>query len=552
MYTIKNKISAVLILLVVIMSSCKNLAEMNINPNGVDPANASPNLLMATVITSTGGMVLGQGYGDIAGVMQHTQKDGWSGGHNRYDWSDQSWAGNYATLRNTQEMLKKSKASSLDFQAGVAMLFKAYNFGMIADLWGDAPFSQALRGEEGSAYFKPAFDSQKDIYLGVIALLDSANTMFSKDQSQYKEISSPQDIIYAGNVSKWRKFANSMALRYYLRISTKEPAIAKAGIEKITGQPDKYPLILNAADDANYSFIGLSSADSWPTNTKFSSDISNYTRVKMCATLLNKLKSYSDPRISIWAAKVKIPLQVDPSKAADYDQIINGVRIISKEKADEYQKKYGVPLDLDQEYVGYPPAWSTFEFFYNLSPNLNQGDANPHASQLNEIYKDASGPLLKVRMLSAAEVHFGLAEIALKGWNAGGTAAAHYNAGVQASLEAWGLGDNYETYITNSGVAYNGSLAQVMEQKWIASWTAATESWLDFNRTGLPALVSGPTGKRPVLPVRFMYGNNEVLYNPDNTNDAVNKLELSSYSSTDGKNGNWSKNWLQQGTGKPW
>ena len=552
MYTIKNKILTVFILLVVIMSSCKNLAEMNINPNGVDPANASPNLLMATVITSTGGTVLGLGYGDIAGVMQHTQHDGWSGGHNRYDWSDQSWAGNFATLRNTEEMLNKSKAAKLDFQTGVAMLFKAYNFGLIADLWGDAPYTQALRGEEGSAYFKPAFDSQRDIYLGIIAMLDSANTLFSKDPSAYKEVSSSQDIIYAGDISKWRKFANSLALRYYLRISTKEPEIARVGIEKITGQPEKYPLILSAADDASYSFIGLSSADSWPTNTKFSADVSNFTRVKMCATLVLKLKSYSDPRLGIWAAKVKTPLQVDPSKPDDYDVTANGVRVVSQKIANDYQEKFGLPLDLDQQYVGYPPAWSTFEFMYNLSPNLNQGDLNPHASQLNDIYKEAAGPLLKVRMLSAAEVHFDLAEVALKGWNSGGTAADHYNAGVQASLDAWGLGDNYDAYITKTGVAYNGSLAQVMEQKWIASWTAAAESWFDFNRTGLPALVSGPTAKRAVLPVRFQYGNNEVLYNPENTQMAIDKLELTNYSSTDGKNGNWSKNWLQQGTGKPW
>ena len=552
MYTIKNKISAVLVLLAILIVGCKNLEEMNINPNGVDPANASPNFLMATVITSTGGNVLGMGYGDIAGVMQHTQKDGWSGGHNRYDWSDQSWAGYYGILRNAEEMLKKSKAASLDFQTGVAMVFKAYNFGMIADLWGDAPFRQALKGEQGSEFFKPAFDSQRDIYLGVIAMLDSANTLFSKNQSEYKEVNPTQDVLYEGNVAKWRKFANSLALRYYLRISTKEPTIAKAGIEKITGQPANYPLILDAADDANYSFIGLSSGDSWPTATRFSSDISNFTRIKMCATLVKKLQTLSDPRLGIWAAKVKIPLVVDPSKPDNYDQIVNGKRIISKKIADDFQAKYGAPLNLDPEYVGYPPAWSTFEFFYNLSPNLNQGDANPHASQLNDIYTQATGPLLKVRMLSAAEVHFGLAEVALKGWNAGGTATAHYNAGVKASLEAWGLGNSYDTYITKSGVVFSSTLAQVMEQKWIASWTAAAESWFDFIRTGLPALVAGPTGKRAVLPVRFTYGNNETLYNPDNSKSAIDKLESTPYNSTDGKNSNWSKTWLQQGTNKPW
>jgi Starch-binding associating with outer membrane len=551
MYTIKNTLSAALVLLAFLTFSCKNLAEININPNGVDPSTTSPNFLMPTVITATGSAVIGLGYGDLAGVMQHTQKDGWSGGHNHYDWSDQSWAGYYGTLRNTEEMLKKSKASKLDFQTGVAMIFKAYNFGMIADLWGDAPFSQALKGEQGAEFFKPAFDSQKDIYMGVIAMLDSANMLLSKNLSDYKEINSDQDVLYGGDVAKWRKLSNSLALRYLLRISSKEPAAAQAGIEKITGQPNNYPLILDAADDASYSFIGLSTGDSWPTATQFSSDLSNFTRIKMCATLLKKLENYSDPRIDVWAAKVKVPIVIDPGVADDYDQTIDGKRHISQKIADDYQTKFGLPLDLNQQWVGYPPAWSTFEFLYNLNPSLAQGSANPHASQLNDMYTNASGPLLKVRLVSAAEVNFSLAEIALKSWNAGGTAESYYKKGIKASLTTWGVSGSYDNYIATDGVAFNGSLAQVMEQKWIASWTAAQEAWFDYNRTGLPVLISGPATKRPVIPVRFTYGNNEVLYNPTNSNAAISKLEATPYS-TDGQNSNWSKNWLQQGTNKPW
>ncbi|MCX6226828.1 MAG: SusD/RagB family nutrient-binding outer membrane lipoprotein, partial [Bacteroidia bacterium] len=149
MYTIKNKIPATLALFVVFMMSCQNLDEMNINPNGVDPANAHPNLLLSTVITYTGTTMVGLGFGDIAGVMQHTQKDGWGGGHDGYDWSNQDWAGNYGILRNAEELLKKSHEKGLAFHEGAALVLKAYNFGLIADLWGDAPYSKALLGELG-------------------------------------------------------------------------------------------------------------------------------------------------------------------------------------------------------------------------------------------------------------------------------------------------------------------------------------------------------------------------------------------------------------------
>lgn len=552
MYTIKNKIPVALILFIIFLISCQDLEKMNINPNGVDPANANPNLLISTVITSTGQVVVGLGFGDIAGVMQHTQKDGWSGGHNGYDWSNQDWSENYGILRNIEEMLKKSQEKGLEFHEGAALVMKAYNFGLIADLWGDAPYSKALLGELGGSNLKPVFDSQKDIYTGILASLEDANTLLSKSQSDYKDINTTQDVLYEGNVALWRKFANSLALRYYMRISAKDPTMAKAGIEKIASQPDLYPVILETTDDAGFGYIGNSSGDSWPCNTTFDISETNYRRLKMCSTLVEKLQSISDPRLGVWANKIQIPLVIDPTKADNFDQIIDGKRVIAQNVADKYTATFGAPLDLDPEYVGLPPSWSIVPQSYNLCPNLEQAPINPHASHLNDIYKKASGPLLKARIMSAAEVNFILSEAALKGWSVNGTAIDYYNAGVKASLDAWGLGTSYNAYIARAGVAYNGTLNQIIEQKWIASWTAAAESWFDYRRTGLPALIPGPVSKRAALPLRFYYGINELSFNPVNAQIAVDNLEETSFSTSDGNNSPWSRMWLLQGTGKPW
>jgi len=552
MYTIKNKVSAILVLLAVIIFSCQDLEEININPNGVDPATANPNLLIATVITSTGQTVVGLGFGDIAGVMQHTQKDGWAGGHNGYEWSNQDWSGYYGILRNSEELLKKSKAMGLEFQEGVAMVMKAYNFGLIADLWGDAPYSKALKGELGGENLKPVFDSQKDIYTGVLALLDSANTLLSKNQGSYLDINTTQDVLFDGNVAQWQKFANSLALRYYLRISTKEPAIAQAGIENIATHPGQYPLMLDALDDASFPYIGNSNSDAWPCNTTYDISETNYRRLKMCSTLVEKLQALNDPRLGIWANKIQIPLVIDPARPDDFDQIIDGKRVIAQNVADEYTATFGGTLNLDPEYVGLPPSWSIVPQSYNLCPNLEQAPINPHASHLNDIYKKASGPLLRARVMSASEVNFILAEAALKGWSVNGTASDYYMAGVEASLTTWGLASSYDTYITNPGVVYNGTLEQIIEQKWIASWTAAAEAWFDYRRTGFPALTAGVVSKRPVLPLRFYYGINELSFNPVNAQNALNNLETTTYTAPDGNNSPWSKTWLLQGTGEPW
>src|SRR5690606_33779171 len=116
---------------------------------------------------------------------------------------------------------------------------KSLMFGLITDLWGDAPYSQALKGdEEGRENRFPAYDSQQSIYEGILADLEEANTILS---GEVTGAPGSADIYFNGDVMKWRRFANSLALRYYMRLSEKMPAVAKAGIERIVGNPSQYP-----------------------------------------------------------------------------------------------------------------------------------------------------------------------------------------------------------------------------------------------------------------------------------------------------------------------
>ncbi len=528
--------------------SCKDLDEININPNGIDPAKTNPKFLLGTVITETGTRVLGLGFGDIAGVMQHTQKDGWASGHNSYDWTtSQNWDDYYGNLRNAEEMRQKAHNMGLEFYEGAALVFKAYNFGIIADIWGDAPFSDALKGEEGVA--KPVYDSQRDIYLGILAYLEEANTLLSKGQSQYT-VDNTLDVLFGGSVIKWRKFANSLALRYYLRILDKEPSIAEAGIAKIINNPDKYPLTLDHADDAAFAYVGSSGSDSWPCNTKYNADETNWRRLKMCSTLVELLRDLKDPRLPVWADKIATPLVIDPSKPADFDKIIDGERVIGTGVAKTYEDNYKVPLNLNKDYIGLPPAWHANAQSYNLNPNLAQAPINPHASHISSMYKNATGDLLKTRMLSASEMYFILAELAWRGLPSIGTAEENFYAGIKASFDTWGVGDSYADYVAR--VTYDNTLEQIMWQKWIASWSAATEAWFDWRRTGLPALKPGTVVKRNAIPIRFYYGLNELDYNGDNVDVAIQNLDATNYNLEDGKNSAWSKMWLLKDTGKPW
>ncbi|MET6995918.1 SusD/RagB family nutrient-binding outer membrane lipoprotein [Chitinophaga defluvii] len=542
-----NILIACLVVSCCCISSCsKDLTKWNEDPNGVNQGTANPNLVLSTVLTETGKAFVNLGYQDIAGVMQHTQKDGWSTTHNNYEWGgSQSWAEYYDILRNNEYVYQRSVALQYELQQGMALVMKCMVFGLITDLWGDAPYTAALKGIEGGAeHVFPAYDDQETIYKGILADLETANTLLSKGKNEYNSTADIIDVYYKGEPSKWRKLANSLALRYYMRISDKLPDIAKAGIEKIVGNAAQYPIISSFTEDAAMPFAGNSNGDSWPANVTYDADASNYRRLKMCATLVKVMRALHDPRLGVWANKIQIPLVVDPNLPAGTDKIENGKRYLSPDKV------AGLEVNTDPEYVGIPPGLNGAAV-YNMGPDPSQAARNPHVSWLNDIYKEAKGPLLKARLLSAAEVHFILAEAALKGW-AVGDAKTHYEAAIQASLNTWGVGGTYDAYIAVPGVAFNGTLEQLIQQKWIASWTAATESWFDFRRTGFPKLKAGPDAMRKVLPVRFYYMLEERNLNRTNTEAAMNKLEVTTYSEADGKNSPWSKPWLVKGTAKPW
>ena len=128
-------------------------------------------------------------------------------------------------------------------------------------------------------------------------------------------------------------------------------------------------------------------------------------------------------------------------------------------------------IDQDVDYVGLPVALAGPQA-YNLSPDLNQASRNPHVSWVNSNFANANSGI-KARLISAAEVHFILAEAsAVKNWNAG-DAATHYNQAIQASFMAWGIGSAAPAYIAQPEVAFDGTQKQIIEQKWIASWACS-------------------------------------------------------------------------------
>lgn len=554
---LKNSFIILLTLVLGFVVSCRDLDELNINPNGVNPEIADVNFLLPTVQTTVGQTVYNIGFGTFSGIMQHTQQTGWFGPYNNYDWNtlSHSWNGYYSILMNNQEYFTKSVEHNFEFHEGVARIMRAYVFGLITDIWGDAPYKGALKGEQGADHFMPAFDPQQDIYHGILADLDTANTLLSKTANQYHNIMPRQDVIYNGDVAKWQRFANSLALRYYMRLQAKEPAFAEAGIKRIVGDPAKYPLIRMAGNDANISFPGTANSVSNPLNTLYDRRPLDgaYMRTKMGKTLVDVMKDYNDPRLGVWADTIKIPLKLVSGTGIDKTIDIDDdhkIREVSQDVVEKFEKDFGMKVDFGPKYAGVTISHPYVQIFNMNNDNVSQGTVNPHASHLNERYSKTTDPLVLMRLISAAEVNLILAEAAYRGWITGNP-ADYYVAGVRESFSAWGVEDEFDDYITN--VPYSG-LESIIEQKWIAHWTTAHEAWFDWRRTGLPALETGPAAMRSVLPVRWYYHTTgEIDKNRANAEAAIERLEATPYQGNDqSKNSAWSKMWLLQGTGKPW
>ena len=535
----------------------EQLTEMNVNPNGIDPATANPNLLMPAVLAPAAQDYLNLGFGDMAGTVQHTQKNGWFGGHNHYDWGARDWSGWYGIQRTNALLEERAVELENEFFQGVALTMKSFIFGNIADLWGDAPYTDAVKGTEGGNQFEyPAFDSQETIYLGIIEDLKTAASLFASTDAE--GVTPSADLYFGGDSEKWQRFANSLLLRYYMRISEKRPDIAKPGIEAVYSSG---MYIQSPGQDATLDYTG-GADDVWPSQY---TSVDAFTRWQASQTLIDQMLITNDPRISVWFDPVAVQWVADPGLATDEEDFIRAdgqplaVDTYSylefQEMRDTKFTRRFNPNNVtynDDLYVGLPPGL-TIPASYNGNPDPGQGTRNQHVSQLAPIYATAGsrGDILKARIISAAEVAFILAEAALNGYSVG-SAADHYNDAIQHSLTTWGKEDEFSTFIAQPGVAFDGTIEQIITQKWVASWTAATEAWMDYRRTGFPALQAGPAAAQPVVAVRFTYGNDELNNNEANANAAVENLEVTPYSGAVGANSQWSKPWIIQGTGKPW
>ncbi|MBK8721276.1 MAG: SusD/RagB family nutrient-binding outer membrane lipoprotein [Saprospiraceae bacterium] len=196
--------------MIFVFQSC-NL-DINVDPN--NPSIATPKQLLPTaqvrIANSLGSGSIGISNGASVWMHQNVQRtsfDQYGVTGTAYSITN-AWDESYTALKDLETIIAAATSTSGTKYAGIAKILKAYLFSEMVDTWGDIPFTEA---NKGSSVPYPKFDDDATIYPALLKLLDEGIADIAKaDASVFNNAS---DLIYSGDVSKWRKFAKTLKLK---------------------------------------------------------------------------------------------------------------------------------------------------------------------------------------------------------------------------------------------------------------------------------------------------------------------------------------------------
>ncbi len=462
-------------LLLILLTACsENFEQINEDPNRI--TQISPGTLLNPLLYDLATHNAGRSHSITFDLMQVTVPfPSVSGGLHRYDVSqnigNSSWYWYYRMANNVREMHAAAvEAEDPNYEA-IALTLNAMVYANLTDLFGPVPMQEASLGEEGNFY--PAFNSQQEVYATILADLDRANALYDEERDM---VYAP-DILYQNDISRWRKFTNSLHLRLLLRVSNRAEFGSYGRLAALVNDPGQYPFMTAVEESAVLQVTGVTpNVSPWGRPQDFR------LGTKMGAFFVDHLNELDDPRRPVIAT-------------------------LARDSADTSIGYRGIP----SAYAG-PESQFTYD-----------------ASTLN--IDQVTNPM-EIYILTYAEVAFIKAELAQRGFLDG--ADTHYEAGVTAAIEQ--LGTSVPAgYFDNPSAAYDGTLARILLQKYYALYFVDYQQWFEYRRTGLPEL---PTTEAMLndgrMPARFYYPqdvrtSNQVNYEagldllggPDNINTHV-------------------------------
>jgi hypothetical protein len=467
------------------------------------------------------------------------------------DWNmeENPYTGVLRTINAVSELAANEENDAV---GAVADVLKCVVGGYLTEKYGDIPFSEAIKGREGIT--SPKFDSQKEVYESIFAMLKSAASTLSSTSSV---ISSEHDVLFAGDKSKWLKFANS--LRFRLMVHSYD-AFKKAGTDLSSEMQSIVSggnYLTSNEDNASLAFPGSEEGDSWYLQTFWGTG-NDFTEQKPTKYLIDQMVSLGDPRMYVIFAPALSPLTAagpdttyQSVKINGYtynigyypvDKITAGRDVVAGRNLDG--TSLDVPYPLDAMWFGNPNPVSAETHYDAVSlPGTNSLYDNRRLTGFSELIATTNGEQLKAVVMEASEMALHLAEARARGWITSGTTSEYYNNGIKLSFDRWGVVDGTKpaTYIDSdnivddydaycASVALDGSAAdldKIAMQKWLAFLvTNQAEAFTDYRRTGKPEFIKtiAESFSTFAFPYRDMYPENEANNNADNYDAAVSGL----------------------------
>lgn len=416
----------------------------------------------------------------------------------------------------------------------VLRIYRVYLMSIITDTYGDAPFSEAGLGFlEGK--FNPKYDKQEDIYNAFFLELEDAVNKIDPTKDKVTG-----DLIYAGDVTKWQQLANSLRLRFAMRISNVNPTKAQTEFENALAANGG--VITDASSDALIKYMtiafsfGQEAYSDYRGNSLsqllFGNDPANNPSY-LCSTFFNQLYNSGDPRT------FKI-------SRCYYDGLMS---------ATSPDNRVDITQEMIEKGIAFSPrdpgaySWEPWPTGYDsdICAELAVNNPSVTATMAREVEPKLANNFLKSDnpgvVMTSAEVKFLMAEATVKKWNVGSVSAEDlYKQGVRAAIDF--LTDNYgctatidaefDAFIQDKGAfghTDNQKLEAINTQAWILHFTNPAECWANVRRSGYPKLKSPAeygfgqylTGGTEI-PVRLCYPVLESSYNKKSYNEAIERM----------------------------
>jgi hypothetical protein len=460
----KSRILAAVIGLTVIAApGCKKIDEFgDLNQNPGRTTEPITSALLTNVLAGIGGTAANTRGGLYAQQFSETQYTETSlYAEPKVDF-DGTYSGPLNDLQNiinyNSDPATAAKAAangSNKNQIAVARILKAYYFWILTDQYGDIPYSEALKGEGNTK-----FDTQQSIYTDLFKELKEAVAQFDGG------LAPRGDIMYAGNIDKWKKFANSLRLLMALRIQKADAAKGAAEAnEAVTAG-----VFTSNADNAVIDYPGGTYNNPWFTLYDGRRDFA------MSKVIDDYLTSINDPRITVFGSSdVGFPYGLTRDQAVAFDNSSGD-------------------------------TWARI-----LAPQFRTQGA-------------------PITIVNYATVLLAQAEARQRGWiTTGPSAQALYEAGIRASWEEWGLSTTgLAAYLAQPSIAYTGGneIQKIATQRWLALYPNGLQAWFEWRRTGFPVLTPTPnaTNTSKQIPRRYVYGTRTYSLNKANTDEAAARM----------------------------